>query len=376
MSGTNQRTSPLPAVRTRKEFVDTLESLIITSKDDEPAGQGRLRELKAYVIETGCPMAAEYRSDTLSWDMSGTGVKDLRILRVSLGGNRHEFFADVSDRRFMILHTNGRAGEAKRVVDAIIRARPRALDRMWMSHAVLDAVAKTEGNALRGFGSDYRGRAAGGRTGGRAKGLRVGARGYLARDLEDLARGDNQLKNAIAYRTIRVMRGEGRDDSDHVQDDIHSEGYFAIREGRSVQDHLSLVDMSKELYSRAVSRIEECCLGAAKSGGRMRARGDPLNIEFFEKVSDVPQLVRGMFNSARPFRLWGLDEEIEDGYYSVAGVDLHTGDPMNFEIDGGMMRVYLSKQGRGSTAMRLLCNLQAGFGTAVRCRQVEQAVRG
>ena len=378
VSGTNQCTGPLPAVRTRKEFMDHLESMIITPIDgDGSAGQGRLWELEAYVIETDGHMAAEYRSDTLSWDMSDTGVKDIKILRASLGGNRHEFFADMSDRRFMVLHTNSRAGEAKRAVDAIIRARPRELDRMWMSHAVLDAVARKEGNALRGFGSDYRGCAAGGRTGGREKGLRVGASGCLAPRLEYLARSDSQLKNAIAYRTVRVMRGgEGGGDSDHVQDDIHSEGHFAIKEGRSVQDHLSLVDMSKELYSRAVSRIEECRLGAAKSGGRVRARGDPLNIEFSEKVSDVPQLVRGMFNSARPFRLWGLDEEIEDGYYSVAGVDLHTGDPVNFEIDGGMMRVYLSKQGRGSTAMRLLCNLQAGFGTAVRCRQVEQAVRG
>lgn len=355
--------------------MDHLESLITTPNDGnaEPAGQGRLRGLKACVVETDDTMAARYRSDGLAWDMSDTGVKDLKILRVCLGGKRHEFFADVSDRRFMVLHTGGRADEAKKAVNAITKVRPPALDRTWMSHEVLDAVAK-EGNALRGFGSDYGGRAGGGGTGGRRKALRVDAGGHLARHLGDLARSDERLKSAIAYRTVRVMRGGDGGDLGHVQDDVHSEGYLVIKEGRSVQDHPSLVDASKELYSKAVGRIEECRPGAAESGGGMLAGVSPLNLEFSEKVPDVPQLVRGMFNSARPFRLWGLDSEIEEGYYSVAGVDLHTGDPVNFEIDDGMMRVYLSKKSRGSTAMRLLCNLQAVFGMAVRCRQVEQAV--
>ena len=373
----NQCTSSLPVVQSRKEFMDHLESLITTSKDgdDEFARHGRPRELKAYIIETDAAMATRYRSERLAWDVSDTGVKDLKIFRVCLGGNRHEFFADVSDRRFMVLHTNSGADEAKRATDAIIKVRPPALDRVWMPHEVLDAVARREGNALRGFASDYRGQTKGGGTGGRKKGLRIGAGGHLARRLEDLVRSDERSSNAIAYRAVRVMRGEECDDFGHVQDDVHSEGYLAIKEGKSVQDHLSLVDTSKELYSRAVGRIEECRLGVAESGGKMLAGVSPLSLEFSEKISDVPQLVRSMFNSARPFRLWGLDSEIEEGYYSVAGVDLHTGDPVNFEIDDGMMRVYLSKKGRGSTVMRLLCNLQAGFGTAVRCRQVEQAVR-
>ena len=372
----DQCTTSLPVVQTRKEFMDHLESLIITPKDDdESAGPGRLRELKAYVIETDTAMAPQCRSDRLAWDMSDTGVKDLKIFRVCLGENWHEFFADVSDRRFMILHTNSRADEAKKVMDAIIDVRPPALDRMWMSHEVLDAVARKEGNVFCGFGSDYKGQAKGGGTGGRKKGLRVDASGDLAPHLEDLVRSDKRFKNAIAYRTVKVMRGEDGNDFGHVQDNVYSEGYFAIKEGKSVQDHLSLVDTSKEMYSRAVDRIEECRLGVTESGGKMLAGGSPLNFEFSEKIPDVLQLIRSMFNSAQPFRLWGLDSEIEKGYYSVAGVDLHTGDPMNFEIDDGMMRVYLSKESCGNTVMRLLCNLQVGFGTAVRCKQVEQVVR-
>ena len=47
---------------------------------------------------------------------------------------------------------------------------------------------------------------------------------------------------------------------------------------------------------------------------------------------------------------------------------------MNFEVADDMMRVYLNKHGCGNTVMRLLCNLQARFGTGIRCRQVEEAV--
>ena len=56
----------------------------------------------------------------------------------------------------------------------------------------------------------------------------------------------------------------------------------------------------------------------------------------------------------------------------MAGMDIHTGDLMNFEIAPEMMRVYLYHVSRGSTVMRLLCNLQDIFGATVRCRKVEE----
>ena len=86
--------------------------------------------------------------------------------------------------------------------------------------------------------------------------------------------------------------------------------------------------------------------------------------------------MRRVFSAARPFRLWGLESKLEDGYFSVAGVDLHTGSPMNFEITGDFMRVYLSAESRGSAVLRLLTNLQLYYGRGIACERVDQLVRG
>ena len=143
-----------------------------------------------------------------------------------------------------------------------------------------------------------------------------------------------------------------------------------------MRDHVDLVRLSKDRYARAIERIEGCRLGMHRAGGKWQFRGEPLNFEIRRKIPDVWPFVRSIFNSGKPFRLCGLEKEVDRGYYSVAAVDLHTSDAMDFEISDSMMRVYLNKHGRGNTVMRLLCNLQARFGTNMRCRQVEEAACG
>ena len=172
------------------------------------------------------------------------------------------------------------------------------------------------------------------------------------------------------------MRGEGRAADDHARDDVYGDGCFVMRSGRSVRDHVDLVRLSKDRYARAIERIEGCRLGSYRVSGKWQFRGEPLNFEIRKRIPDVGLFVRSIFNSGKPFLLCGLENEVDRGYYSVAAVDLHTSDAMDFEISDSMMRVYLNKHGHGNTIMRLLCNLQARFGTSIRCRQVEEAASG
>ena len=369
---------PLPKVQTRRQLVDYLEDQITAPADKggEPSGRGRPRELKSYVVETNGSLALRGGTNGTTWEVDGTGVEGIKIFRVRREGWAAEFFADVGDRRFLTLHTSGEPREAKAAIDGITGLHPPAFDRMWLPHCMLDAVARDENNKFQGFGVRFAGGFASD-AGDAALPLEdfdLTLNGSLARNIEEYLKGNGHLESAIAYRKVRVMRGDGADQSNYVHDDIYDEGYFAIRRGKSVRDHINLVRTSKDRYARAVEEIEKCRLGVRRTGGKWRFMGEPLNFEFRKKIPDVGQLVRALFDSTEPFRLWGLEAEVEKGYYSVAGVDLHTGDPLNFEVADDMMRVYLNKHSCGNTVLRLLCNLQARFGAGIRCRQVEEAV--
>ena len=364
----------LPKIQSRKEFMDYLTKEISAPKsdDDESQGQGRLRELKAYVIEANSGIPKSAKSDCTKWEMVDTGLDKMKIMRTNVMGSKCEFYADVSDKRFHTLHTTAKSDDAARAVAAITSMDGLPLDRMWLSDSLLKALANNAGDdAFRGFGVKY---VSGFLENGEIQSLEdlnLSINGSLACEIEDHIRKNPHLKKAIAYGKIRLKRGEEGDVCNHVHVDIDKEGYFAVKRGKSVQEHLHLVNEAKARYETAVNKIEECRIGSSKQNGKWVIKGNPLYFEFDEPMQELRGFIERLFNSKKPFHLWGLESEIEDNYYNVVGIDLHTGDPINFEIAHDMMRVYLSEKSCGNTIMRLLCNLQDRFGTRIRCKQVE-----
>lgn len=364
-----------------KQLVDYLEDQIAgpTDRDRDASGQGRPRELESYVMEAYGKIAPHGGPNGVKWEIDGTGIDEIKTLRVYRNGMvAAEFFVDVSDRRFLILHTNGESGNAKAAIDGLTELRPPTFGRMWLPHVVLDAIAKEAGNTFQGFGVHFTGGLAG--DGGARtlplEDLNLTLNGSMARRIEGYLREHRQLQDVIAYSKVRVMRGKARDVYNHVRDDVYGDGCFAIKGGKSIQDHVDLVRLSKNRYAKTVEAIEKCRLGVYPIDGKWIFGGEPLNFEFRRKLPDVEQFIRCLFNSGKPFQLWGIESELEPGYYGVPAVDLHTGDSVDFEIADNMMRVYLNKHGCGNTIMRLLCNLQARFGNTIRCRQVEEATAG
>lgn len=368
----------LPKVQSRKEFMDYLGNEINPPKDedDESPGQGRLRELKAYVIEadSGIPQSGE--SAGASWEMMDTGIDKMKIMRANVGDSTCEFYADVSDKRFHVLHTTARSDDAARVVTAITDLNRQPLDRMWLSDSLLKALARKAGSsAFRGFGVKYASGFLGEDVPRNLEDLNLHINGSMAREIDSHMRKNEHLAKAIAYKKIRLMHGEETSPYDYVHDDIDKDGYFAVKRGKSVQDHLYLVNEAKQLYADTINGIEKFRLGSSRQNGRWAIKGKPLYFDFANTLPDVHGFTTRLFDSTRPFRLWGLASKLEDNYYNVVGMDLHTGDPISVEIAENMMRVYLSEESCGNTVMRLLCNLQDRFGTIIRCRQVEDLVR-
>lgn len=366
----------LPKIQSRKEFMDHLAKEISAPKSEgggEPQGQGRLRELKAYVIEANSGIPKSAKSAGAKWEMVDTGLDKMKIMRTDVMGTKCEFYADVSDKRFHTLHTTAKSGDAARAVAAITSMDGLPLDRMWLSDSLLKALAnRAGGDAFRGFGVKYASGFPGNGQAGSLEDLSLSVNGSLASEIEEHIRKNPHLKKSMAYGKIRLKQGEEADPYSYVHDEIDKEGHFAVKRGKSVQDHLYLVNEARALYETAINEIEECRLGSSQEGGRWTITGNPLYFEFDEPMQDLRRFITRLFDSTKPFRLWGLESEVEDGYYNVAGIDFHTGDPINFEITSDMMRVYLSEESCGNTIMRLLCNLQDRFGTRIRCKQVDQ----
>lgn len=374
----------LPRVETRQEFMRCLEGWIDPSREDVADGgrsdrrRGRPRMLKSYVLESIAPLRQDAKLGRARWHLASTGVPDIKIMELQIGGGpARRFFLDTGDRRFPTIHTNARLEVMDSVVDALTNEAHAAFDTMWIHYGMLESIAEAVGGALVGFTMSYTdGFVASAERGhGRPdlESLKITISGSKARQLDALMKRDSGFRDIVVYRKVRVRRGPLGDESGYAEDDIASTGYFAVRHGASVQDHLHIVQESKDMYSRTVSELESHGLGIDDVGGRSAVVGHALNFALPDRIADIDRLVDVIFSAAQPFWLAGIRSTVKPGYYRVLAVDMHTGDPITFEIAGGMMRVYLPRNGCGGTILRLLTNLQARYGVDVTCREVEQA---
>ncbi len=367
--------SKLPRVETRKDFMDHLESVIHPPKyeDEEYSPKGRLRELKTYILESNEDFPSQLSTDEISCEVTDTGLNNMKILRATKkSGSMHEFFLDVSDKRFLVLHTNDKSEDTNRIVEALTRDYHHTFDNAWFYSSMLKRLASKSGNSFKGFGVSYSDKFLRSDEDDDAdiEDLNLNISGSLAGEIQQLVEARPNIERTIAYNKIRILRGSTTSLLDSVQDDIHNTGYFAVKRGKSVQDHLNLVDICKAEYSETVADVEDLRIGVKEGGDRTLVEGKSFDFEFRNKIESLAMFIEKMFNSAAPFKLWGLKSKIYDGYFKIMAVDLHTGSPMDFEIADDMMRVYLFKGNCGNTILRLLTNLQMYYDSNTSCPQL------
>ncbi len=366
--------SRLPKVQTKLEFMDTLQDMIVPpkSEDSEYPPKGRLRELKTYILESDKGFPKQFESDGMQCEVTDTGLDRTKILRVRRGDDTTEFFLNVEDKRFLLLHTNARAEDAGRIVDALTRDGRHTFDNVWLHSAMLKRLADRPGNSFRGFGVSYSGGLLRSEEDGDAgvEDLNLSMSGSLAKEMQSIVEARPHIKRVAAHSMVRIMRGLGTDPYDFVQDDVHNTGYISVKRGKSVEDHLRLVDACKGEYSQTIADIESMRIGLRDVGNKTRVEGRPFDFVFPHSIKNLDLFIDRVFNSAAPFRLWGMKFIIRDGYFKIMGIDLHTGSPMDFEIADDLMRVYLFKGNCGNTVLRLLTNLQLHYDANTSCKQI------
>ena len=357
--------SRLPTVGTRAELMSALEDMIAPRKS---GGGGRppwgtLHELKTYVLESDRDFPRRFKSGGMRCEAADTGLDAVKILRARRDGDTAEFFLDMEDKRFPLLHTNGRSEYTDGIVGALAGDDNQTIDNIWLHSAMLERLARMPGNSG-GPGAPRRGGLPPGDGGSGAA-----AGGPPAGGMRGAADAGTRT-GAAARGVARIARGSGADPRGFVQDDVRSDGRFAVRRGRSVRDHLRLVDMCREEYAGAVAAVEERRIGAGERDGMMLAEGGPFDFEFSRSIEDLDAFMGGMFDMAAPFKMWGLKSAIQEDYFGVIAADLHAGARMHFDIAPDLMRVYLYKRGCGNTVLRLLTNLQLHHDAGTTCRQI------
>ena len=364
----------LPKVETKLGLMNAMEDMIAYSQneDGEYSPEGRLRELKTYVLECHGDFPRRFETGGMRCEVGDTGLDPVKILRVREGGEATEFFLNMEDRRFLLLHTNGRSEDTDRIVGALTGDGSHTFDNVWLHSAMLKRLADVPGNSLRGFGVSYSGRFLMAGEGGDADagGLNLSVVGPLAEELQSAVEARPRIKRAAAHSSVRIKRGLGDDPYDFVQDDVHSTGRFTVKRGKSVQDHLQLIDACREEYAETIAGVEMRRIGMGETEGKMIAEGGQFDFKFSHSIDDLDTFIDRMFSATAPFRMWGLKSPIHEGYFGVIAADLHAGTRMHFDIARDLMRVYLYKRGCGNTVLRLLTNLQLHYDAGTTCRQI------
>ena len=332
-----------------------------------------IHENKAYVLESDGDFASRYDDGEFGWNVIDIGLDEIKILNVTHRQNTCEFFLDLHDRRFLTLHTNAEASDAEAAIKKFVKFRGHAFDTAWFHSDLLRKFSKDGGNTFKGFEMAYSNKAM--RlldTDSDIEDLTINMSGSLAEKVENILGDKDDIRRRTAYVKVKVRRGEDNDPLYSVQDDIDRSGYFTIKKGKSVDGHLQLVETCREKYAHIIRDIEKMRIGISESHAKTFT-GQAFELEF-SRVENLDRFIDNMFNSKEPFRLWGIKTKIQDDYFKVAAVDLHTGSTMNFDVSSDMMRVHVYKGGCGNTVMRLLTNLQIYYDSKTNCAQLADII--
>lgn len=358
----------LAKVGSRRELMDKLYSMNNPPKSrrtGEPT-RGRFTELKTYILECN-EVFQTGGGDRFSWEVDDTGVDKIKILSVRRNGATPalQFYMDMEDRRFLLLHTDELAEKANDAVEGLVGEHRHKFDHTWFHSGLLKKWARSLGGGFSGYAINY-----GGVLAGKDDTLKMEVSGTNAKRLYDALPVLKDTSRLLSHEAIEMRKGPKKPADAFVEERIANTGYFSIKHGKSIENHLDIVMNCKKEYGEMITNVEKCRMGAPSQNEHVAFEGRPLAITYPE-VNNLAQFIDTMFNAKKPFKLWGIKILRKEGQYSVPAVDLHEGSAINFEITSRMMRIYLEKGSCGNTILRLLTNLQTHYSAQTECSDLE-----
>lgn len=357
--------------------------------------------LKSYLVESHPSAGASPRNrdERLRYLREGIGTlggvasetEDARLFTfdIPLEGDDQEpvsFIADMEDDRYWTLHTASSTTVADRLVERLVTERP-FLDSAWFPGRYLTAFTR-RGNLFKvsvRFNDQLLHASV--PAGRHQLGIRftdVGDPGYFEaaspqrnegeepivaeeggqsvsltlRDHINLRAGLSELDETTYLRnSINVNRAEVRYYWNGLADEFSNARIYSwgkiTGSGSSAGAHLDLLRQLRNDYRNRVENVEER-LGLRTRSGRVS--GQPINITF-RTVSYFENFVFNLFSGSNPFRLTGTPQFRRRDYAVVAALDLHSRQPLRFEITPSYMTIALREGSCGNSIARLYTNI-------------------
>jgi len=341
--------------------------------------RGHPLELKTYLVENNSKSLAEsFEYERTVGRISNTGLDKLKILTMSIQPadkkktpSPIQFYLDMSFEkgRYLLLHTNYDADLTQTAITSLIDSGVFELDRAWFSTSMLKKSSEAPGNSRGGARAGY--------VDIFSKpdaeelvpenDMFVEARGGSSKKWFGLAEGDDYLRQHLGFEWVNIVRGKM---SHGIKDEVRFDGRFRVTRGRSIGDHMILVENARDDYLSQMQTVEGMRIEGQTENGFSLIKGTPFEFRFTRKVESWEPFLSRIFDATNPFRVWGTKTIVRDRYYRILGVDMHTGHPLDIEVADGLFRVYLPESSCGNVVMRLLANLQRFFDSTMTCRQI------
>lgn len=291
--------------------------------------------------------------------------RGLATLEVLCREEHVPLYIDYSHPRFWQIHSTASSRNLDWLLNRFL-SLGSGLDTTWIPAQLLEAVSSL--GPFRGLNLDYdRSEIPDVDFDGPdapVEKLKMQLWGSTAGSVLDLLRGPNGLPSATTLSKIKVKYWHTEDEDIFTLDDIRYDGKLTAR-GTSFESHTALTSILYDQYRDIVTRLEDEFSLNWPDNGQGEASGEPITLNLSRPIADLDKFCESVFSSSKPFRLWGVPLRVSDQLYSVRAVDLHVGDPINFEIGQDWIRIYLPEGSCGNTVLRVFTNLQHHYDALV-----------
>jgi len=348
-------------VNTRNELYRKFQARVKDSQsslEEEQELEHEKNMLKTFIIESNV-------SHTTFIDESEhfENPREIEPDLIEVTGTRdegHTFYLDTEDERFWSLYTLIASQAADDYIDKITRADQNGLDRLWIPNETQREFLNL--GTFKGAGMKQRGKDAFPEDFVDVSDMRLELDGDDALKFYDTFKDAADIDQVLSLSRIILRRKEG---DDFLTERITNSGAFTARAGTNIQIHLNIVNKIKETYQEVISAIEENHrLSYDERDHGVRIDGQHLTLSLENTISDVDEFITHLVDGGPPFRLVGPSTELGEDYRKVRAVDLHNGDKVTLEIEPTEIRIYLSENACGNTALRIFTNIQQHFDPA------------
>lgn len=344
-------------IQNRKDLKEYFFQTLLTKEERDIDEGENEKKPKSVILESNVP-SYEKIFTAPQWNARKTEDEDLVHLTFR---NEGEFFLDILDKRFWILHTIDSSQHMDNVLyDLIIKDNSR-LDYVWLSSNFLQEIGKwgkETGFSLKFDNKFYE------KEDEDIEHVSMRFWGGVAKDIFNDLRKNQKISQAVSLSRMEIKYAGNPDVDKFVKENISYQGKLTINKGNSIDHHFNMLSRIKTKYSAMVYKIEdEYRISYKKSEENVKLHGDYLLIKFPDYVKNLRVFMEVISSCKVPFRLWGIWKLKSNDFAKGSFVDLHSGHGLNIEATNEFMRIYLKEDSCGNVVTRLFTNLQLTLGS-------------